>query len=229
MVAKKTASTPTADRGHAAFPYTTRPSGLRKLLTEVPQRPRPSNVNKAFLAAMGLTGGENQSILRVLRQIGLTNINNEPTEQYIAFMREGTGPGVLGQLVKQTYGALFGAALRPYSESPENLRNLFNIHSGGTTIDLQIQTFKALCDFSSFDEVGNTSAGAAGLPGGDPTTPASRVGSRGALGPEIHIDLHIHLPPGKTSRDYQYIIQDIARYLYGSPGEEGEREDNRER
>lgn len=236
MVTKKTGSKrpesfDAADRGQAAFPYTTRPSGLRKVLSEIPKRPRPSRVNKAFLAAMGLTGGENQSILRVLRAIGLTSSNNEPTEQYVAFMREGTGPGVLGQQVRQTYAALFEAALQPCSESPENLRNLFNIHSGGGTIDLQIQTFKALCDSSSFEPMPSTVV-SAGLPGAGPTALGSGGagrGTSGAIGPPIHVDLHIHLPPGKTSRDYQYIIQDIARYLYGAGGEESEREDNRDR
>jgi hypothetical protein len=234
MVAKKTGSkqntetTQTDDRGQASFPYTTRPSGLRKVLSEIPKRPRPPRVNKAFLAAMGLTGTENQSILRVLRAIGLINSNNEPTEQYVAFMREGTGPGVLGQLVRQTYAVLFEAALRPCSEAPENLRNLFNIHSGGGTIDLQIQTFKALCDSSSFDATPSTAA-LVGLPAGDSSAAGSGVAGRGTVGPAIHIDLHIHLPPGKTSRDYQYIIQDIARYLYGTASEDGEREDNRDR
>ena len=30
----------------------------------------------------------------------------------------------------------------------------------------------------------------------------------------VNINLHIHLPEGKSSRDYQYIIQDIAKYIY---------------
>jgi len=143
-------------------------------------------------------------------------------------MREGTGPGVLGQLVRQTYAALFEAALQPCRESPENLRNLFNIHSGGRTIDLQIQTFKALCDSSSFDGIPSTGTSVKFL-GPDAAVGAPGVPGRGVVGPPLHIDLHIHLPPGKTSRDYQYIIQDIARYLYGAAGEEGEREDNRDR
>jgi hypothetical protein len=33
--------------------------------------------------------------------------------------------------------------------------------------------------------------------------------------PPIKIDLHIHLPENKTTRDYEAIIQDIARYIYG--------------
>ena len=33
--------------------------------------------------------------------------------------------------------------------------------------------------------------------------------------PPMQIDLHIHLPENKTTRDYEAIIQDIAKYIYG--------------
>jgi len=33
--------------------------------------------------------------------------------------------------------------------------------------------------------------------------------------PAIHIDLHIHLPENKSRRDYEYIFEDIARYIFG--------------
>jgi hypothetical protein len=31
----------------------------------------------------------------------------------------------------------------------------------------------------------------------------------------VHIDLHIHLPENKSRRDYEAIIEDIGRYIYG--------------
>jgi len=97
------------ERGSAVFPYTTRPSGLRRFLSEVPHRPKPPKVNAALLAGWNLPGGENQSILRVLKAVGLTNATNEPTDDYVAFMRAGTGPGVLARLIKNTYAPLFDA------------------------------------------------------------------------------------------------------------------------
>lgn len=216
------------DRGRAAFPYTQRPGGLRRFLGEVPKRPRPTKVNTEMLASWGLTGGQNYTVVRVLKAVGLLNDNNEPNDNYVAFMRAGTGPAVLAQLVKRTYAPLFEATHQPYRASAENLRNLFNIHSGGASIELQIQTFKALCDSADFEaaeakgtaviEGAASTVGAGAAAGSSPT---------GGGGPTVHVDLHIHLPPGKSSRDYQYIIQDIARYLYGVGGDDEGKRDER--
>jgi hypothetical protein len=205
---------PLDDRGQAAFPYTTRPGSLRRFLAEVPRRPRPTRVNKDLLASWGMRGAEDYTIVRVLKAVGLVTDNNEPSDNYTAFMRAGTGPTVLAGLIRRTYAPLFEASHQPHREPTESLQNLFNIHSGGATIELQIQTFRALCDFADFE------AEAKVIEATGPTKQS--MDRRGEIsssltqsGPPIHIDLHIHLPAGKTSRDYQYIIQDIAKYLYG--------------
>jgi hypothetical protein len=213
------------DRGSAAFPYTQRPGGLRRFLAEVPKRPRPTKVNTELLASWGLTGGQNYTVVRVLKTVGLLNDNNEPNDNYVAFMRAGTGPAVLAQLVKRTYAPLFEASHQPYRESAENLRNLFHIHSGGATIELQIQTFKALCEFADF-EAAEPSTMAATSASNAAASTAVGLSATGGIGPTLHVDLHIHLPPGKSSREYQYIIQDIARYLYGvGADDEGKRDE----
>lgn len=31
----------------------------------------------------------------------------------------------------------------------------------------------------------------------------------------VHINLHIHLPENKTRRDYEAVIEDIGRYIFG--------------
>lgn len=214
-----------------AFPYTTRPGALRKFLAEVPRRPRPAKINRELIASWGISNAEAASgIVRVLRDVGLTNSSNEPTDAYTAFMHAGTGPAVLGQKIREVYAPLFGAALEPHKESAAALKNLFNIHSGGAaaTIELQIQTFKALCDYADFSAVAPTgSTPAAGAPLSSSTPSGGSVTGIPAGGlASIHIDLHIHLPENKSSREYQYIIQDIARFIYRSPeeGAAGERE-----
>jgi hypothetical protein len=119
--------------------------------------------------------------------------------------------------IRRVYSPLFQASHRPHEDSQEDLKRLFNIHSGGSesTIDLQIKTFKTLCEFASFDlpavatqvsANGQVTVAAAGL--------ASGQASVSAGVPTIHVDLHIHLPENKTTRDYEAIIQDIARYIY---------------
>jgi hypothetical protein len=97
---------------------------------------------------------------------------------------------------------------------------LCHLHSGGgeKTINAQIQTFKALCGFASFNSQGSGVQGGNGqviASSSSVSTPSAFNNGCGANnGPTIHIDLHIHLPENKSSRDYKYIIEDIARFIY---------------
>ena len=125
----------------------------------------------------------------------------------------------MAQQIRQAYAPLFEASHEPHRETAENLRNLFNIHSSGAaaTIELQIQTFRALCDYADFGALLPAAAQDSGAPAGTGrgTRAQGSPPADGVTGPSLHIDLHIHLPEGKSTRDYQYIIQDIAKYLYG--------------
>lgn len=129
-------------------------------------------------------------------------------------MKTGTGPGVLAERLRAVYRVLFENSHAPQSESDDELKKLFNIHSGGgeDAMRYQIQTFKALSEYANFSSIsapGETGSAGATTGAGAPAR------QHGGQLPPIQIDLHIHLPENKTSRDYEAIIQDIARYIYG--------------
>lgn len=208
------------------FPYTTKPSSLRKFLSMVPQKPKPGRINQTLLKSWGLKDTNDSSIIRVLKAVGLVGGDNAPTSDYTAFMHKGSGPGHLAQKIRQSYPALFEASHSPHKEPTETLENLFNIHSGGAagTIAQQIQTFKALCDHADFS--GATASPGTPAAAGGVQKEIAGVGSSATNGAAIHVDLHIHLPGNKSRRDYEYMFEDIARYIYGrspSPSDSGER------
>ena len=198
------------------FPYTTSPVALRKLLKEIPQRPKPGKLSLSIMKTWGTTGSNDVTPLRVLKNLGLLGSNGEPLDGYVEFMKSPpAGPRSLGARIKEQYKSLFESSHEPHKDTAE-LRKFFNIHSGGAekTIDLQIQTFKALCEHADF-----TGSSSDGKPGGAGASDADADASKGKNGgpglPPIKIDLHIHLPENKTTRDYEAIIQDIAKYIYG--------------
>jgi len=206
-----------AQQGKPAFPYTTKPGTLRKFLDFVPKKPRPTKINLEYLKGLGFRDSNDQTIIRVLKSLGLVGENsNEPTPASTEFMKEGSGPAALGKAIRKVYAPLFEHSHQPHKEADDVLRNYFNISSGGSkaTMSLQIQTFKALCDHAVF--AGTNGSPAAGLPiDGSSTEKEGGSGRAPTNGPAIHIDLHIHLPENKSSRDYEYILQDIAKYIYG--------------
>jgi hypothetical protein len=214
-MAKKSA--PNATSSEPKFPYTPAPNSLRKFLKQVPDKPKPPKVTNELLKGWGLTSSNDRYIIGILKKLDFLDASGTPTQNYESFMFKGTGPATMGAQLRRVYGPLFQASHRPHEDGQEDLKRLFHIHSGGSegTINLQIQTFKALCEFASFEpqlaasqlvangQATHAAAGAAPIP--------ATVG--GGI-PTIHIDLHIHLPENKTTRDYEAIIQDIARYIY---------------
>ncbi len=64
------------------FPYTTKPSSLRRLLQEIPNRPRPPKFDTNLLRSWGFKDGNDYTMLRVLKAVSLLNAKNEPTDLY---------------------------------------------------------------------------------------------------------------------------------------------------
>jgi len=223
MVAKKPQPNAKSET-EPKFPYTTKPSSLRRLLKDIPNKPKPPKFDVGLLKSWGFADANDYSMVRVLKAVGLLDSNNQPTDLYSKFMQIDDGAAALAEPIKKTYEPLFLASHTPYKESTEKLQNLFNIHSGGgeRALDLQIQTFKALCEYASFEVTGPTSSPVLGKPGAQVTVPV--VTGQSAAEPVIHINLHIHLPENKTRRDYEAIIEDIGRYIFGRT-EQGRRDE----
>lgn len=191
------------------FPYTTSPSELKNILRLIPTKPKPPKLVTSTANTWGIKNTGVGRTLGVLREIGLIDPSGVPTTDYVAYMTAGTGGLALGQKIKERYKELFEHYTEPQNASNSDLKNFFNIHSGGAekTIEYQISTFKALAEFASFDGTYTppNSTGVAGNPKGDNTP---RGGSA-----QIHFDLHIHLPEGKNTSDYESIIRAISDYI----------------
>lgn len=198
------------------FPYTTKPGSLRRFLKEVPSRPKPQKFDQTVLRSWGFKDANDYSMLRVLKAVNLLNDKNEPSDLYAKFMDMANGARVLGPEIERVYAPLFEASHAPYKESNEQLKNWFNIHSGGSAsaLDQQIQTFKALAENAVFGDRDAVAPAASATP----TKPGAAGASQTALtsaGPVVQIDLHIHLPEHKSRRDYDDIIESIGRHIYG--------------
>jgi len=166
------------------------------------------------------TTSNDASPISVLKKLGLLSATGEPLQAYADYMQPPpAGPKSLGAQVRARYKTLFDTSHEPHKNASE-LRTFFNINSGGgeRAIDYQVQTFKALSEYADF-------TGPAVLPGASENAEQSLPGASASTTgvgklPPIQIDLHIHLPENKTARDYESIIQDIAKYIYGRTGPE---------
>ncbi len=221
-MAKKAKSTHTEPK----YPYTNVPGVLRKILQAIPGKPKPGKLDAKMAVSWGCADKVNnnsRSAVAVLKKVGLLGSGGDPNSLYSEFMNKTTGPVALGNKLREVYSDIFSASHSPQSDGDEALETLFNQHAGGSenVVRLQIQTFKALCDSASFSGT-NAPGAAAGVGAAASNSGAATSANDGGPGlPPVKIDLHIHLPENKTTRDYEAIIQDIAKYIYGRGGQTG--------
>lgn len=209
---RKNKNTPSDNEGNGGeprYPYTVAPKTLRRFLELVPNKPKPPKVNASTLKTWGFKSGNDVSILRVLKKVGVLGPSGDPTQAYADYMKTGTGAAALGKQIKLTYEALFQNVKTPEKAQNEELRNFFNINSSGSerTIQLQVDTFKALAAYATFGDTDPLD------PEQDDESLANDPQSHGRS-PAVRIDLHIHLPENKTKADYDAILESIANHLY---------------
>jgi len=204
----------------AKFPYTTKPNSLRKLLKLLPTKPKPPKVDQTQLRSWGFNDANDYSMIRVLKALDILDSKNQPTNTYADYMQPGRGPKALAPAIKRVYAPLFNAAHAPYNEDNSSIAQLFNIHSGGSerTLEQQIQTFKALCESADFSEAGQRDGVGPDVAKRKDQAEGKNTAQDSGSGPIVHINLHIHLPEGKGRRDYEYIIEDIGRHIFGRKG-----------
>jgi hypothetical protein len=104
-----------ADDVQPRYPYTTKTSALRRLLAEIPKRPRPGKVTLDTLKTWGVTSTNDASPIRVLKDIGMLSTNGEPPQAYLDFMLSPPkGPRALGGLIRAKYAGLFETSHEPH-------------------------------------------------------------------------------------------------------------------
>src|SRR4051794_33970341 len=83
------------------FPYTTQAGALRKLLQEIPKRPKPGKLTLDIMKTWKVTNSNDATPLRVLKEIGLISSTGEPQPVYAAFMEAPPkGPRALGARIR---------------------------------------------------------------------------------------------------------------------------------
>jgi uncharacterized protein DUF5343 len=162
------------------YAYTSVPNSLRQFLKGVPSRGVPAKVDPAHLKSIGLKEENDQTIIRVLKFVGLLNSDGSPTDAYKGFRDKGKGATLLAKEIGRAYRELFDTYPDAYSQTDENLRNFFSAKTsvGAKAISFMVGTFKVLCEFGEFSGVTTaitnlssatqsavTGAGASGRPG----------------------------------------------------------------
>ena len=208
------------------YAYTTVTGKIKPLLEKIRQVGVPTKVTIAWMKTIGYTSSNDASLMGVLKFVGLIDSSNIPTTIWTAY-RGSSHRKVLGEAIKKGYSDLFAIYPDANSRTATDLNHVFSTSStgGAQVISKTVQTFKALVDEAEFhtatDESLDVSLSSGPLhkPAG---TTAPLLPEKTALsgGPEVHIDIQIHISPESTSEQIDKIFESMSKHLYGRKGDE---------
>jgi hypothetical protein len=213
----------TTSETSAASRYTVVPKTLERLLNQIPSLGRPDKVNSAWLGQIGMGGGNNQSMIRVLKGLGAVSNDGSPSDLWAAL--RGKDRVKIGAAVRRMYADLFSVYPNAHEKDDEALTSFFRSTTdlGDKAQRLSVQTFKVLCKF------GDLSAGAAAEALGEEPdgveeeavvdAPAKTKPSRRSVATgssvALTVNLQLQLPASADGEVYEKLFAAMAKHLKG--------------
>lgn len=206
------------------YPYTTVPNNLRKLLQKIPTLGAPPKASQKWLESIGFSGGNNRSLLPVLRHIGVINQSGEPTEYWTA-LRAGNR-AKFAEAVRRGYADLFATYEDADQQDSATLQTYFRTHTGlgDKAQSFCVRTFKALAEFGDFggtpaplaEPKAIESSGESAEPEPEPApAPVPHQGQAGGQALALTVNLQIELPPSADGEVYDKLFAAMGKHLKG--------------
>jgi hypothetical protein len=147
------------------YPYTTVPTNLRKLLAKIPTLGAPPKATQKWLASIGFVGGNNNTMLPVLRHLGMIDKSGVPTYYWTA-VRSGD-KAKFAEAVRNGYPELFTTYTDAHKQDSATLQTFFRTHTGlgDKAQSFCVRTFKVLVEFGDFSNAAATNGKPASLMG----------------------------------------------------------------
>jgi hypothetical protein len=204
--------------GRADFPYSPVPESVKRLLEKIPSVGVPDKVDRKWLTALGLGGGNNEMSVPLFKQLGILDSSAAPTDFYRAIRSKDKAKVGVG--IKAAYSALFALYPDANRQDDEALmafaRSQTDYPEG--TQRLAVRTFKVLVGFGDFD--GSTASTSSGGEERDERGSGERSGSRGSSSPKrspvgLTVNIQLQLPPSADGEIYDKLFAAMAKHLKG--------------
>jgi hypothetical protein len=205
----------------ADYPYVQPTERFQEFLEEIQKIGIPDAATNQWLEENGYTSSYDRKFKNVLKFLDFAQDDGTPRDRWRQYRAK--PEQVMAKAVSESYSELF----RSYPEACEReageLEPFFaaRTDSGEQVIQKQARLFKILCEFSDFDALNNGSTGVASTDNGDVNSDADGVKSSSdrdrrssqLSGPDIHIDIQVHVSPEMSSEQIDQVFESMAEHL----------------
>lgn len=206
------------------YAYTTVTGKIKPLLEKIRTVGVPQKVSDAWLKTLGFKSSNDRTLMGVLKFIDLIDQSGIPTARWSAY-RGANYRMVLGEAIRNGYADLYAVYPDAHTRPNTELQHVFSTSSsaGQQVVVKTVQTFKALVEEADFPV--NAAPTETTMRTGPLHIPAAAHAPQmpqvpSSAGPEVHIDIQIHISPESTAAQIDKIFESMAKHLYGRKGDE---------
>jgi hypothetical protein len=202
----------------AELPYLPSYKNVETLFSKIATARQPEAFTTRFLSeTLGLTSSSDRALIALLKALGFLDNAGKPTPAYGALKNPKQARGAIGSAVRRAFEPLFAANENANTLQGQDLTGLVAQVAGTDSA----QTSKIAGTFRSLVKLGDFVAPADVIeeemqkddelqpPGGN--SGSARERPLGALRPEFHYNIQIHLPANGTEEVYLSIFNALRR------------------
>ncbi len=185
---------------------------VSKLFERILEAKQPDTFNHPYMQeTIGLKGTADRALISMLKTLGFIDASGKPNASYALLKNKSTAGAAIADAVRRAYAPLFEANERANELGGDELKGLI-AQTSGTDSDATnriFYTFQALTKAGDFK---------AKPPSADKTDKKGQKeeagkgeGLGGALRPDFHYNIQIHLPSNGTEETYLNIFNAVRK------------------
>lgn len=195
--------------------YTKIPSYFDTLMTAK----APEKFTIKFLENLGFKSSTDRLFINVLKMLGFLDDAGTPTSRYFDFLDQSKSKVVVANGIREAYADLFELNINAYQLTRQEIEGKFKTLTEGkksqNTIQQMVSTFKALCEYATWDEeVKDSGENAKVEPTITETKEAKTDKSKSKKASfDLKYDIHIHLPSSRDPAVYDALFASLTKHL----------------
>jgi hypothetical protein len=201
----------------ADLPYLSSYKNVAELFQRIAAAKQPENFTQKYLAeTLGLSSSGDRELISLLKALGFLDQAGRPTPEYGSLKNGALAPGAVATAIERAYAGLYAANESAHALGSAELKGLVAQVAGSDTgmTGKIAGTFAALCRVADFAKKAT-----AVQPPQLPEMPAEvpqvqahdKPGHFGALRPDFHYNIQVHLPANATEETYLNIFNALRK------------------
>jgi len=199
----------------AELPYLGSYKNVGELFQKIASAKQPESLTTRYLSeTLGLKSTGDRQLIALLKALGFLDGSGRPTSEYGNLKNPARAAKAIGQAIRTAYEALYAANENAHTLSASELKGLIaQVAGSDTSMTTKIMgTYSALVKLADFSGTSPEEKAPKETERTPVDTPVIEKNTHfGALRPDFHYNIQVHLPANATEETYLNIFNALRK------------------